>query len=449
MKKWFFQKRVIAGACSGVLLGNIICLNPRANEFIPPEQGEYNIIAEYFTAPYNKNYVDYTDELRNTIEAQGYTVSDIITGFKTLGVHSEDNSTDYYVYEWKTIEYCDDNGNTDVMGLGTHHIVTEDESGQIVRDIFDRYDCEDETDMSVFDKYAYNISAFIRSELGQNLDKVSEIPASPKSVTTYDVDICVTYANSYCGIAPANRIEGYYEEGNHSAYYNPLFYYYSNADCANFVSQCLYYGYFGHDATWYPYLNTDGLYVGTYSWVNARGLSNYLTNTRGIAKVQATNSNTYAGNPVYWLNAVGATPSGHQMICVGKNTSGVPVVNAHNADAYHVPITMYSSDHTLYTNKIVTSCHHKWSNYLYNSTSHWKKCEYCHTTSGNGNHTIATGYSYNSSSHWKPCTVCGYKSNMTGHNFVYSGTYLQCRDCGYIKYINSANGDEEVNDSEV
>lgn len=46
-------------------------------------------------------------------------------------------------------------------------------------------------------------------------------------------------------------------------------------------------------------------------------------------------------------------------------------------------------------------------------------------------HTASSNYYYDATSHWKTCTVCGKKLNVTGHNYIDSGTYKTCRFCGY------------------
>lgn len=93
-------------------------------------------------------------------------------------------------------------------------------------------------------------------------------------------------------------------------------------------------------------------------WVNAAQLANYLINM-GYSSVVASDSSIYLGNPVYWINPAGSSASGHQMICTGYNSAGVPVVDGHNPDLYRVPYSNYIGKGLgLCTIQIVTSDQH-------------------------------------------------------------------------------------------
>ena len=124
-------------------------------------------------------------------------------------------------------------------------------------------------------------------------------------------------------IAYADR---YWKHYNHS-YHN-----YANegGDCANFVSQCLYAGGMPRTDDWFPQ---------SVNWINVMG---HIRHFKAYGSfLTASNSNVSAGNPVYYdWNRDGIYD--HTTICVGVNSSGMPVVDSHTANLYHAPWKMGS-----------------------------------------------------------------------------------------------------------
>ena len=112
-------------------------------------------------------------------------------------------------------------------------------------------------------------------------------------------------------------------------------------------------------------------------------------------------SNVYPGNPVYWDTSHGEGHY-HQMICVGKNTSGVPVLCGHTTDIYRIPISWYYGSHNIRTIKIATSnlhtSHTNSTSYYYNNTYHYRICQKCEIHIGEATHTANAN---------NQCTVCG------------------------------------------
>ncbi len=99
---------------------------------------------------------------------------------------------------------------------------------------------------------------------------------------------------------------------------------YPGVDCCNFVSQCLYAGGMPKNSEWYP---------ASYAWINCSGaISNFKKYGKFMA---ATDSNVLRGNPVYYdWNSNGVYD--HTAICVGRNSAGTPIIDAHTGDHYHV-----------------------------------------------------------------------------------------------------------------
>ncbi len=116
-------------------------------------------------------------------------------------------------------------------------------------------------------------------------------------------------------------------------------------DCANFVSQCLYAGGLPMDSSWYCYSNNN-----YKNWASSTGLRNYLMNSGiGIREFTPTKASDFEkGMPIFWdTDGYGVgNPSNtwyHSEICVGFNSSSVPIYDAHNTDRYHMP--MYASNY--------------------------------------------------------------------------------------------------------
>ena len=104
---------------------------------------------------------------------------------------------------------------------------------------------------------------------------------------------------------------------------NPQYKQYPGVDCCNFVSQCLYAGGMPKNSTWYP---------ASYDWINCSGA---ISNFKKYGKFMSANdSNVLKGNPVYYdWNSNGVYD--HTAICVGRNSAGTPIIDAHTGDHYH------------------------------------------------------------------------------------------------------------------
>ena len=138
--------------------------------------------------------------------------------------------------------------------------------------------------------------------------------ASAAGSYTYNVSNAIAYADKYCI--------------NYNSAYNS--YKGRGGDCANFVSQCLYAGGFKQDSVWYKH---------SVAWINVmkqiahfRDYGNFLN---------ATNSNLIRGNPIYFdWNGDGVYD--HATISVGRNNSGVAILDSHTRDLYHATWTNWS-----------------------------------------------------------------------------------------------------------
>ena len=112
---------------------------------------------------------------------------------------------------------------------------------------------------------------------------------------------------------------------------NPEYKQYPGVDCCNFVSQCLYAGGMPKNKSWYP---------ASYAWINCSGAIDNFKNYGTF--MSANNGNVLRGNPVYYdWNSNGVYD--HTAICVGKNSSGTPIIDAHTGDHYHATWSLGSN----------------------------------------------------------------------------------------------------------
>lgn len=113
--------------------------------------------------------------------------------------------------------------------------------------------------------------------------------------------------------------------------YNRRYVEYRGVVCANFVSQCLCAGGMPLTDDWYPK---------SVNWINVSGHINHFKSYGSF--VTAQDANILKGNPVYYdWNSNNIYD--HVGICVGTNASGMPVVDAHTNNVFHVPWRMGNS----------------------------------------------------------------------------------------------------------
>lgn len=101
--------------------------------------------------------------------------------------------------------------------------------------------------------------------------------------------------------------------------YNPNYTSYKGrgGDCANFVSQCLYYGGISKTSNWKP---------DSYQWINCGGLKSFLCSTLGCSIIsQPSASQISVGDVMYYNN-------GAHVCIVSSIDNGVPKVCGHTAD---------------------------------------------------------------------------------------------------------------------
>ncbi|MDO5131699.1 MAG: amidase domain-containing protein, partial [Eubacteriales bacterium] len=153
----------------------------------------------------------------------------------------------------------------------------------------------------------------------------TELPAFSGKEGGAELSAAAAGAYTYSPKKTADYADKYWKN------YNRKYREYRGVDCANFVSQCLYAGGMPLTDDWYPQ---------SVNWINVMG---HISHFKAFGSfVTASNANVLKGNPVYYdWNGNGVYD--HVAVCVGTNSSGMPVVDAHTNDVYHVPWSMGSS----------------------------------------------------------------------------------------------------------
>ena len=263
------------------------------------------------------------------------------------------------VYEWTWVDYkMEGSGVTDRMGFGTSHDMMAEKTGSaytIKEDLYDEslltgaYTVADEAA-----KVPEAVQAAQRREKAASLPIAEDAaqayrPSAAAPSSTAAVPAGVNYLPAYSVAYADLYVIHKSTSGRYDSYYNSAYGYFGN-DCCNFVSQCLIAGNMPQDSTadvqvgfWMTPFPSPRYENYSWSSVASRSIGsfrNYFKN-KGYTEALAATDNIYYGNPVY--------TTGHMTICTGKNSSGVPILNAHTGDWYHVPYTLFTFGGTKYT----------------------------------------------------------------------------------------------------
>lgn len=136
------------------------------------------------------------------------------------------------------------------------------------------------------------------------------VPGKGLHASGYNYQQAVAYAETWGG---SNR--------------NPAYSNFSGADCANYVSQCLYAGGLVTGSDWQPYNSAWNTVTYMVRAMKARGYQ-VIENP--------TANQILPGNPVIYQWKDSSAEWSHATICVGYDSNGVPIVNGHTTDRYHV-----------------------------------------------------------------------------------------------------------------
>ena len=255
----------------------------------------------------------------------------------------EDGSYTVFVYEWVFFDYddlTDSEETTDVSGCGfSHKIVLRPAGGgyEIASDEYDASDLLGICTLNDSTKRELEQMNWVPAETGDGgADGTARETAygpGRKSVfySRYSQDACAAYADRYV----YNKAQGgtVYE-----SYYNKAYANYNSVggDCANYTSQCISAG--GMPQVKGTPYGTDGWYYSSAhdrsgTWTYVPYLRDWMAANRGVKRA-ASDSTVWKGSPVFYGDQ-------HAVICVGWNSAGVPVINSHNNDWYHVKWNYY------------------------------------------------------------------------------------------------------------
>ena len=329
---------------------------------------------------------DVMDRLRAEAEI---SFTQVETAYCLQSIQLEGEAVRVLLYEWNDIEYnCKNSLKPEKMGFGAEHeLLLKNINGRvtIIEDLYDESGTTGICTIKKVDLGERGSGHIVEKEVGKR--EVQTITPVNCFYPGYNKSNAILYAHTWCG-----RVSVGYNSDMHTGNNNPAFYYCMNAatgqgvDCANFVSQCLLAGGVSETTSWYhnapnpipsvPINGGTGTTAGTLAWVSVTDFHNYWVNY-GITHWTGM-SHIMSGNPVYWKNESGGYPN-HLMICTGFNSSGVPLVDAHNGDAMYYPVNMIAGNKTLHT--LTFYCDHSWS---YNTSVHLYYCSKCCSYSQNG-----------------------------------------------------------------
>lgn len=265
------------------------------------------------------------------------------------------------VYEWVFFDYVGESGYIDTAGYGTYHIIKVGSVGETLVILEDSYD---EGPLTEVTSSTYE-SVLVVTDISESNDilESNEMTLSvEEKILPRGEIISITYNRN----AVANYADSWVYNGS-SGGYNPSYKNFnsSGGDCTNYVSQCISQSLpqlkkTTHSTTnpawWYENNGTSSVsddYT-TSSWIGADAQKTALKVYYGSEKVAPTNSDIIKGNPIYvdWHYSSGTPDYNHSYICVGTNSSGVPIINSHNTDYYHIPWKYGYSDSYYSTVKI-------------------------------------------------------------------------------------------------
>lgn len=195
----------------------------------------------------------------------------------------------------------------------------------------------------------YNSFVEEYEEYLENLNEKEEsVKSEPGYYIYYNRNGVKTYADSYVYHSANGNINESYYNSNYKNF-NPL-----GGDCANYVSQCIYEGgdypmvglsnhSNSYPAWWYdnkgtPSNTSDDTYTSAWTWTSAHYNRTFMKGIYGTVKDNPSSVDISKGDPLYvdWHYSGGAAWYDHAYICVGTDSSGVPIINSHNNDYYHI-----------------------------------------------------------------------------------------------------------------
>jgi len=242
----------------------------------------------------------------------------LVPRIKVTACSVEDGTALLDIYEWMTVGYApDEKEEISAAAYGYNFSLKAERDSSGSWEIAAVGNTEQ--NFSWMDEEAEYASEFEKADLDDRR-VVSEdgslemLAAAAAGTYTYNVSNAIAYADKYCI--------------NYNTSYNS--YKGRGGDCANFVSQCLYAGGFKQDSVWYKH---------SVAWIN---VMKQIAHFKAYGTfLNASNSNLLKGNPIYF-DWNGDSTYDHATICVGRNNSGIAILDSHTKDLYHATWTNWS-----------------------------------------------------------------------------------------------------------
>jgi len=267
-----------------------------------------NIVAEW------KKQEEYTSYVMPVADV----IRTLVPRIKVTACSVEDGTALLDIYEWMTVGYApDEKEEISAAAYGYNFSLKAERDSSGSWEIAAVGNTEQ--NFSWMDEEAEYASEFEKADLDDRR-VVSEdgslemLAAAAAGTYTYNVSNAIAYADKYCI--------------NYNTSYNS--YKGRGGDCANFVSQCLYAGGFKQDSVWYKH---------SVAWIN---VMKQIAHFKAYGTfLNASNSNLLKGNPIYF-DWNGDSTYDHATICVGRNNSGIAILDSHTKDLYHATWTNWS-----------------------------------------------------------------------------------------------------------
>ena len=242
----------------------------------------------------------------------------LVPRIKVTACSVEDGTALLDIYEWMTVGYApDEKEEISAAAYGYNFSLKAERNSSGSWDIAAVGNTEQ--NFSWMEEEAEYASEFQEADLDDRRvisedGSLEMMAASAAGSYTYNVSNAIAYADEYCI--------------NYNSAYNS--YKGRGGDCANFVSQCLYAGGFKQDSEWYKH---------SVAWIN---VMKQIAHFKAYGTfLNATNSNLIKGNPIYF-DWNGDSTYDHATICVGRNNSGIAILDSHTKDLYHATWTNWS-----------------------------------------------------------------------------------------------------------
>lgn len=234
------------------------------------------------------------------------------------------------VYEWATIGYKaseEDVLNASAYGYEYSIKLVRQESGWKIANVGDSEQNFDWMDEEA--AYAAEQEALLSGSAGDSSDENGSQDADSEDappVTSEDGQKSIMAASNTATTSYSyNRTAAIAYADKYCKSYNKSYNSYKGkgGDCANFVSQCLFAGGMPTDSVWYKH---------SVAWINCTAQIAHFKSFGTF--LSANNDNILAGNPI-WFDWNGDGTYDHATICVGRNSSGVAILDSHTSDLYH------------------------------------------------------------------------------------------------------------------